>query len=84
MSTYNFLDFVAFRIKEIRIHKKLSQEDFGYLIGLDRTHICKIENARMDIKLSTLCKICEKSGISLKDFFDSPYFERKFYESGED
>ena len=79
MSTYTFLDAVAFRIKEIRNEQNLSQEDFGYLVGLDRTHICKIENARMDIKMSTLCKICEKNNISLRDFFDSPYFEPNFF-----
>ncbi len=84
MSTQNFLISTAFRIKEIRLGQNLSQEDFGYQVDLDRTHICKIENAKMDIKLSTLCKICENSGISLKDFFDSPYFERTFYEQGED
>lgn len=84
MSTQNILIATAFRVKEIRLEQNLSQEDFGYQADLDRTHICKIENARMDIKLSTLCKICETSGISLKDFFDSPYFEQKFYEQGED
>ncbi len=52
-------------MRALRIEKGLTQEAFGAMLGLHRTHIGMIERAERDPKLSTVFQIAEKLDIPL-------------------
>lgn len=62
------------RIKEIRLKRKLSQEDFALNCGLNRTYLGSVERGERNISVVNLNKICLSFKISLKEFFDSDIF----------
>lgn len=57
---------VAARIKQLRIDKKITQEDFYFDTGI---HIGRLETGSYFIQIDTLYAICNYFKISLKDFF---------------
>ncbi len=61
---------VGKRIKQLRIEKGLSQEEFAFNCGLDRTYITSVERGRRNISLATLEKIVKALDISYSDFFN--------------
>ena len=61
---------VGLRIREIRQSKHLSQEDFSFEVGLDRTYISSVERGLRNISIINLDKISLSFGMSLKEFFD--------------
>lgn len=61
------LEAIAGRLKELRAEKGVSQETVYENTGI---HIGKIETARYNITVSTLSKLCNYYGITLKEFFD--------------
>lgn len=61
------LEAIANRLKELRVAKGVSQETVYEDTGI---HIGKIETARYNITVSTLSKLCNYYGITLKEFFD--------------
>ena len=61
---------VGLRIREIRQSKHLSQEDFSFEVGLDRTYISSVERGLRNISIINLDKISHSFGMSLKEFFD--------------
>ena len=61
------LEAIAGRLKELRAKKGVSQEIVYEDTGV---HIDKIETARYNITVSTLSKLCNYYGITLKEFFD--------------
>lgn len=61
------LEAIAGRLKELRAEKGVSQETVYEDTGV---HIGKIETARYNITVSTLSKLCNYYGTSLKEFFD--------------
>jgi transcriptional regulator with XRE-family HTH domain len=63
------------RIKEIRLSKKLSQEDCALNCDLNRTYLGSVERGERNISIINLKKICLSFGISLREFFDSNIFE---------
>ena len=67
---------VGLRIREIRQSKHLSQEDFSFEVGLDRTYISSVERGLRNISIINLDKISHSFGMSLKEFFD-PVVRRK-------
>lgn len=62
------LEAIAGRLKELRIAKGVSQETVYEDTGI---HIGKIETARYNITVSTLSRLCNYYGITLKEFFDT-------------
>ncbi len=64
----NLLDAIACRLKVLRAVKEVSQETVYEDTGI---HIGKIETAKYNITVSTLSRLCNYYGISLKEFFDS-------------
>ena len=46
------------RIKEIRLKRKLSQEDFALNCGLNRTYLGSVERGERNISVVNLNKIC--------------------------
>ena len=61
---------VGQRIKFLRIKKGLSQEEFAFLCGLDRTYITSVERGKRNISLENLNKIAEAFEMTLCEFFD--------------
>lgn len=61
------------RIKQIRLERKMSQEEFAWLIGVHRTYLGQIERAEKNITLKNIEKICNSLKISPKDLFDFDY-----------
>ena len=61
------LEAIAGRLKELRAEKGVSQETVYEDTGV---HIGKIETARYNITVSTLSKLCNYYGITLKEFFN--------------
>lgn len=61
------LEAIANRLKVLRVAKGVSQETVYEDTGI---HIGKIETARYNITVSTLSKLCNYYGITLKEFFD--------------
>ena len=58
------------RIKELRVGKlKVSQENFARSLGVDRTYLSRVESGKQNITVNTLSEICDKLGVSLKEFF---------------
>lgn len=64
------------RIREIRLSKKLSQEDCALNCNLNRTYFGSVERGERNISIINLNKICLSLNVSLKEFFDSNIFER--------
>lgn len=83
MSNKDLAKAIGERLREIRAEKEMSQDDFGGLVGSDRTYICKIESGTKNLTLWKLCQICESSGISLQQFFSETTFA-KFFNNQED
>ena len=48
---------VGKRIKELRLAKNMSQEDFAYKCGSDRTYITSLERGKRNVSLINLEKI---------------------------
>lgn len=61
------LEAIASRLKALRVAKGVSQETVYEDTGI---HIGKIETARYNVTVSTLSKLCNYYGITLKEFFD--------------
>ena len=65
------LKALAARIRELRLAKKLSQEELSFRSGLHRTALSLIERGERDPKLITLLKIAEKGlGISVAELLE--------------
>jgi len=65
------LKALAARIKELRLAKRLSQEELSFRSGLHRTALSLIERGERDPKLITLLKVAEKGlGISVVELLD--------------
>lgn len=52
------------RIKIIRKHFKLSQEEFGNRIGISRSSVCKLETGENNPSERTLMLICKEFAIN--------------------
>lgn len=56
--------FVGEAIKNARLKKNLTQEELGGRIGVKRSQICKLENGRCSITISTMSKVFKALGIN--------------------
>ena len=71
-------DAVALRIEQLCIERKMTKYALSEVSGVPQTTLTSIKKKRStSVKLKTLYAICEGFEISLKDFFDSPLFDRK-------
>jgi len=62
------------RVRELRLQKKISQEDLAFRAGIDRTVMTKVENGKRNISIKNIEKIVKALDISLSDFFNSEAF----------
>lgn len=70
------VDAVYLRICELSDKSGLNKNSFANRCGVPRSTIATMTKSST-VKLSTLQGVCDGLEISLKEFFDSPLFERK-------
>lgn len=58
------------RIRELRMEKGMSQEEFAWFVGVHRTYIGQIERAEKNITLKNIEKICTALKIDPAELFD--------------
>jgi len=71
-------DILGEMIKKVRKEKKLTQEELGKLVGVQKAQISKIENNAKDVRLSTIMKVFAALKASVKmsiDFNTNSHFE---------
>lgn len=56
--------FVGEAIKKARIKQNLTQEELGERVGVKRSQICKLENGKSSITLSTMSRVFQALGIA--------------------
>jgi len=56
-------------VRQLRLRKNLSQDEFGFLCSLDRTYISDIEQGKRNISLANIVTICNKLDVKLSDVF---------------
>ena len=70
-------DAVALRIEQLCIERNMSKYALSEKSGVPQTTLTSIKKKRStSVKIKTLYAICEGFDISLREFFDSPLFER--------
>ncbi|MBK8548016.1 MAG: helix-turn-helix transcriptional regulator [Saprospiraceae bacterium] len=73
------MEIIGKEIKRIRRIKKISQTQLGVLIGVERSQIAKIENAKKDTRISTVVRVFKALEVRVKFVLESrdPVFERR-------
>ena len=56
--------FVGEAIKKARLRQNLTQEELGERVGVKRSQICKLENGKSSITLSTMIRVFKALGIT--------------------
>ena len=72
----NYKEVLGQRIKELRKSKKLSQEKFAEMVGLEPPSICNIENGKNYPAFQTLEKIISVLKVSFVDIFQFEHFKQ--------
>jgi transcriptional regulator with XRE-family HTH domain len=57
-------------LKNLRIRKGISQEEFSFNIGLHRTYISQLERGLKSPSLRTIEKICKEMGFTISQFME--------------
>ncbi|WP_299583558.1 helix-turn-helix transcriptional regulator [uncultured Sunxiuqinia sp.] len=60
---------IGLRIRELRLHKKLSQEQLALKAEIDRTYITSVENGRRNVSIILIDKIIRALDTTFEDFF---------------
>ncbi len=67
---------VSARLKELLRERNMTQYQLYIKSGVPKSSIGNIINCAYDsVKLRVIHEICQGLGISISDFFDSPYFD---------
>ncbi len=64
------LKLFAKKVKNLRLEKGISQEDFADMCNLDRTYIGRLERMERNPSLETLYKISKGLNLELKELLD--------------
>lgn len=68
---------VAKRIRELCDDKKIKPNSLAHLAGIPRASVYSLVRQRGENpKLMGIMRICDVLDITLKDFFDTPYFDQ--------
>jgi len=66
---------IGLRIKELRTGLKLTQEALSFKAEVDKTYLNEVENGKRNVSVVNLEKIVVALQVTVKIFFDSPYFD---------
>lgn len=62
---------MGYKIRELRLQKRLTQEELAERAGITRTTICNIENGvQDDIKVKNLKRIADALEVSLAELIE--------------
>lgn len=53
------MEFIALKLKKVRLNKGISQEDLAYVCGLNRNYIGIIEKGQTNISFKVFMKLCK-------------------------
>jgi HTH-type transcriptional regulator/antitoxin HipB len=70
------LDLLGQAIKEARLERKLTQEQLGKLVGVQKAQISKLESGMKDARIETILKVF--SALKAKLTFNIELMEGKF------
>jgi len=59
-----YLNPINQRVKKLRLERKLSQEEFGKVIGLSKSGVSNIENGTRAVRKNHIRIICSEFGVS--------------------
>lgn len=65
---------VGLRIKQLRSHAGVTQDELAYSIGLSRSYLAEVETGKRNISIVNLERIVDGLDITIADFFDGDYF----------
>lgn len=57
------------RIRQLRMERHMSQEEFAWMVGLHRTYLGQVERAEKNITLKNIEKIAKALNIDPKELF---------------
>lgn len=60
------LDLLGEAIKEARLKRKLTQEELGQLVGVQKAQISKLENSLTDARIETILKVFKALNAKVK------------------
>jgi len=60
---------IGLRIRELRLAKKISQEQLALRAEIDRTYMTGVENGRRNVSIMLIDRIIQALEISYEDFF---------------
>lgn len=60
------MDGIGFMIREARKRRKMSQEELGRLVGVQKAQISKIENNTKAFRLVTILRVMDALGMKVK------------------
>jgi transcriptional regulator with XRE-family HTH domain len=60
---------LGLRIRELRLKRSWSQEEFADICGIHRSHMGEIERGETNLTLSTLLTISQKLEVSISSLF---------------
>jgi transcriptional regulator with XRE-family HTH domain len=60
---------LGWTIKQLRSRRELSQEEFGYLVGLHRNQVGSIERGEQNVTVGLVFRIGEALELPLADLF---------------
>ena len=70
----NIKERLGHRIRALRTHKGISQQELSYRSGIDRTYIAQVESGKRNIAIVNIQKIAQALEISLKELFNDEEF----------
>lgn len=65
-------------LKKIRKNKKMTQEDFGKLVGLSTNTVQRYELGKRQPTIETINKIAGALGVSINELIDSDYDKSRY------
>ena len=60
------------RVRELRLERGVSQEDFAKIVGLDRTYISSLERGKRNVSLRNIHRLAEALGVAMRDLLQGP------------
>ena len=60
------MDIIGTMIKDARKKKKMTQEELGQIIGVQKAQISKLENNTKDFRIGTIIRVLEALGAKVK------------------
>lgn len=69
MNEFQLLSMAGKKIRSVRMHKNMTQDDLSVKCNFEKARLSRIENGRANPTVRSLHKICEALEIRLADLF---------------